>query len=96
MAQYEITHGPSKFELAFALFHKPIDIATHHLFLTFILTGEKKIKMKFTGCKMNDDTHEAWVIEGFIMPTRLDKYEPWKPCNGFYNTLTLKGFLSFD
>jgi hypothetical protein len=94
--QYQIVKGPSKFDLAVALFHKSSngeELPQHHV-VSFTLEGGIKVLACLTSVSAEDAmgscSRESWLIEGWFI------HSGGKRFTGYLDTRNRKGYLQYD
>jgi len=90
MAQYQITKGPSKFDLSVALFHRPTNGEQYHT-VTFTLEGGREVTGVLNSVSIEDGSRESWLIGGWFRSTKGSTNY-----TGYFDTRHRKGYLKFD
>ena len=93
MARYEITAGPSKFDLSVVLFHTPSE-GGHHTVNFTLKKGRSKaisiVQVVITSVGVEDGSRERWVITGWVKNGQNTKF------HGCFETHQRTGYLMMD
>lgn len=93
-AQFQITEGPSKFDLMIALFKK--DEAVRFSVTPDPLTGTKSpviLTVQINGITVEDGSHESWLMQGMWKLSWDLNLLNWTNFHGYYDSRTRKGWL---
>lgn len=89
MAQHAIKNGPSKFDLAVALFQRPADGEQHYVVI-FQLEDGRKLQAILQAVSAESGSRESWLIDGWFKDSGGKKF------TGYFETRSRKGYLKFD
>jgi hypothetical protein len=88
--RYDITNGPSKFDLMVALFKKN-EMVQFSIKSPAVFRDTKVVEIIINGIACEDGSRESWLIEGMYAeptyPNHLRRFE------GYYNSRTRIGWL---